>query len=286
MARSRFKRLMENYRNKKFVEAQERIFSKHTYQLQKLKDQDSSPSQLSFSPNSFYAKKVKELCKTKNVASSLKSVISEDQNPSSSRENKIRNRDPPKSLLLKHRKLLEAAVQNNYFMVNNSGFLYYPSDVNIKDKQGNSSLYYTASNANIPFSQFLLRNGAKVNLKCSEGNTPLHMAFKSNNLDIIMALIETGGDLNMLNMASQTPLAFAMRNILELLDLTEGVATVNERNVEAMMNFDNNKLLFKMNLGEGDNLNTDLTFKFERLRKMTMQIREKGKIVEFDEVKK
>lgn len=280
MARTRFKRLLENHRNRKFVEAQERIFSKHLKKLQKQKELDSSPS--SFSPSSYYARKLKEMGTGKPLLKGQKSsIISEDPNPSSAREDKIKNREPPKSLLLKHRKLLEAAVKDNFFMVNNSGFIYYPSDVNIRDKQGNSALYYTSGNANLEFSAFLLRNGAKVNLKCSEGDTPLHMAFKSNSLDMIMTLIEFGGDLNCINTRSQTPLAFASRSMLELLDLTEGVATVNERNAEAM-SFDNNKLLFKFEKNNG-NFNPELAFKFDRLRRTTMKVREKGKVVEFEE---
>ena len=276
---------MENHKNKKFVEAQERIFSKHTHKL-KQKEQDSSPSNNSFSPNSYYARKMHELSHNKPPISSMKSLSSEiDINPNSAREDRIKNRDPPKSLLLKHRKLLEAALNDNYFMVNNSGFIYYPSDVNIRDKQGNTALYYTALNANIEFSKFLLRSGAKVNMKCSGGDTPIHMAFKSNNLDIVMALIEAGGDLNVLNINSQTPLAFATRYMLEILDLTEGVATVNERNAMAVNGFDNNKLLFKVPMGDRDHLNPDLQFKFDALRKMTMKVREKGKIVEYGKEK-
>lgn len=257
-ARTRFKRLLENYRNKKFVEAQERIVSKHTEKIQRQKELgEDSPNSKSFSPSNYYNKKllqIREKYKKKPISPySCKSIISEDQNAggASSRENRIRNREPPKSLLLKHRKLLEASIKDNFFMVKNSGFLYYPNDVNIKDKNGNCALYYTASNANMEFSQFLLQNGAKVNLSCSEGNTPLHMAFKSNDLNIIMIMIESGGDLNNLNHYSQTPIAFASQYILEILDLTTGIATCNSKNIEEI-GFDNNKLLYKVPFGEKD----------------------------------
>lgn len=286
LARARFKRLLENHRNKKFVEAQERIVSKHTQKIQKQKENgDESPLRKSFSPTSFYNKKLQQLKdfnqKKTVYPFSCKSLLSEDQNPDTSREKRIRNREPPKSLLLKHRKLLEAAVKDNFFMVKNSGFIYYPNDVNIKDKNGNSALFYTAFNANLEFSKFLLKSGSKVNLSCSEGNTPLHMAFKSNDLTIIMTLIENGGDLNVLNHYSQTPLAFGSQYILEVLDLTSGIATCNSKNIEEI-NFDNNKLLYKVPTKERVLGKQDLVFKFEELRRMTAKIVENGKVMEFN----
>ena len=294
MARSRFKRLIENHRNKNFVEAQERIFSKHTHKLQKKKEEgDSSPdTKKSFSPTSFYTKKMLQYKKiSPNSNSNLQqvysttSIASDDQGnlkelPDSSRENKIRNREPPKSLLLKHRKLLEAAYKDNFFMVNNSGFIYYPSDVNIRDKTGNTALYYTASTANKQFTIFLLKHGGKPNLSCSEGNTPLHMAFQSNDVDIIMMLLEHGGDLNRLNHKAQTPLAFGSRYLLEMLDLTGGIASVNDRNSEEMK-FDNNKLLFKVPDNDRIKIKEELGFKLDELRRSTIHVKEKNKLVEF-----
>ena len=54
-ARTRFKRLLENYRNKKFVEAQERIVSKHTEKIQRQKELgEESPNSKSFSPSNYY----------------------------------------------------------------------------------------------------------------------------------------------------------------------------------------------------------------------------------------
>ncbi len=279
MARSRFKCLIENDRNQKFVETQERIVSKHKDKLQKQKEEsDYSPSDKnSFSPSSYCNRKLQQN-KTKQLRFSCKSV-SEDQSPSSSRENRIRTRDPPKSLLLKHRKLIEAAINDNYFMVNNSGFLYYPNDINIKDKLGNTALFYTALNSNVEFSRFLLKTGANVNIPCSEGNTPLHMAFKSNKIEIIMLIMEYGGDLNKLNHKAQTPLAFCSKYTLEVLDLTKGIVTVNDRNKEEM-EFDNNKLMYKL---PNNNVKFEPTlgFNFEGLRRTTMKVKEKGKILEY-----
>lgn len=90
----------------------------------------------------------------------------------------------PKTLLLKHRKLLEAAIENNFYMVGNSGFIFYKHDVDVRDKNGNCALYYTAKNKSVEFCKFLIKHEADVNLKCQEGNTPVHMAFFTNCLSV------------------------------------------------------------------------------------------------------
>lgn len=101
------------------------------------------------------------------------------------RELKIINKPPPKNLLLKHRKLLEATKQNNIFMARNSGFAYYPNDMNVKDKNENTPLYYSTKHSNIEFCQYLIEFGARVNERCEGGNTPFHLAFQINSIDVL-----------------------------------------------------------------------------------------------------
>ncbi len=63
-------------------------------------------------------------------------------------------------------------------MAKNSGFIFYPKDINIQDEKGNTALYYvTQHKENEEFIKFLLKSGADVNIKCENANTPLHMAF-------------------------------------------------------------------------------------------------------------
>lgn len=100
------------------------------------------------------------------------------------REMKIINKPPPKNLLLKHRKLLEAAKKNNIYMARNSGFVYYQNDMNIKDKKGNTALYYVTKHCNFEFCSYLIEQGAKVNEPCEEGNTPFHIAFSTNSIEV------------------------------------------------------------------------------------------------------
>lgn len=101
-----------------------------------------------------------------------------------SREQKIINKPPPKTLLLKHRKLLEAAKTNNIYMARNSGFCYYPNDMNVKDKDNNVALFYTAKHNNYDFCSFLIDLGSKVNEQCQNNNTPFHMAFETNSIEV------------------------------------------------------------------------------------------------------
>jgi hypothetical protein len=92
---------------------------------------------------------------------------------------KIKQRAPPKGLLLKHTRLFTAAKSNNITIILSAGFHYYENDVNVKDSHDNTPLYYAAKNGNKEICEFLLAHNAKVNIRCQNGNTPLHMAFFS-----------------------------------------------------------------------------------------------------------
>lgn len=86
-----------------------------------------------------------------------------------------------KGLLLKQTKLFTAIKASSIKMIIANGFVYTEEDVNIKDSEGNTPLYYAAKNKHKEICQFLLDHGANVNQACQEGNTPLHMAFASND---------------------------------------------------------------------------------------------------------
>lgn len=80
-------------------------------------------------------------------------------------------------LLLKQKKLFYGAKQGSLQIVKNSGFIFYPHDINSLDEKGNCPLYYVTKKGDEEFIEFLLRSEADVNMRCSEGNTPLHIAF-------------------------------------------------------------------------------------------------------------
>ena len=51
-------------------------------------------------------------------------------------------------------------------MAKNSGFIYYPKDVNQQDDKRNTPLYYVTKKQDDEFINFLLKRGADVNIKC------------------------------------------------------------------------------------------------------------------------
>ena len=90
-----------------------------------------------------------------------------------------------KDLPLKQRKLFYAIKVGNKSLVETSGFIYYESDVNCYDTEGNTPLYYAALSGDHDFCLFLISSGADVNMPSKNQNTPLHAAFKSNNVILI-----------------------------------------------------------------------------------------------------
>jgi len=98
---------------------------------------------------------------------------------------------PKSGFLLKHMKLFTGAKSNKYDIILKSGYYYYEEDVNIKDNDGNSPLFYAARHGNLDICKFLTEKYAKVNEPCSEGNTPLHMAFASNNTMVLIDFLLT-----------------------------------------------------------------------------------------------
>ena len=70
-------------------------------------------------------------------------------------------------------------------MAKNSGFIYYPKDVNFLDEQMKSPLFYATQHVDKDFIHFLFDLGVDVNYPCAEGNTATHLAFQSNNEELI-----------------------------------------------------------------------------------------------------
>ena len=161
---------------KKFVEMKAQMdLNKFSNFLEKVKKFDPR----SGSPRSPNIKNISSPTKLSRNASRI------EQNFDELREFKIINKSPPKNLLLKHRKLLEGAKKNNIYMVRNSGFTFYPNDMNVRDKRGNVPLYYVTKHGNLEFCTYMIEKGAKVNEKCEGGNTPFHLAFSTNSIEVL-----------------------------------------------------------------------------------------------------
>ncbi|KAL4456256.1 hypothetical protein ABPG74_014217 [Tetrahymena malaccensis] len=145
-------------------------------------------------------------------------------------------------LLLKQKKLFYAVKQGNIQIIKNSGFIYYPHDVNTLDEKGNCPLYYATKRGNEELIDFLLRQGADVNIRCQEGNTPVHLAFQLGNEKVIMSFLDKEGDLNSINDIGQTPLAFAPIKLLKLIGLDKGITNIEPQKIGQRIDFDNNKI--------------------------------------------
>lgn len=65
--------------------------------------------------------------------------------------------------MIKHKILFEAITKNNISSVKNCGFKYSGDDINIKDKKGNSPLYYSILLKHYECIEYLLANKADVN---------------------------------------------------------------------------------------------------------------------------
>ena len=147
-------------------------------------------------------------------------------------------------------KLLTSAVENTFLSFKALGAKFTPSQINKKDKKGNTALYYAVKHKNLDFAEYILGFKADVNIKCVKGTyffilgmTPLHKAFQTSNYSLICKCL-TGyhqPDLNVLDDEGKTPLAYCGRKILELLNLENGVVSVEGSSPR----FDNNRLLQK-----------------------------------------
>ncbi len=62
-------------------------------------------------------------------------------------------------------------------------------DLNVRDDQNNTALYYAVSNSFFEVTKVLLELGANVDGKNSLGNTALHKAFMTKNMLIIHLLL-------------------------------------------------------------------------------------------------
>lgn len=69
-------------------------------------------------------------------------------------------------------------------------------DLNNKDQDGNTLLYYTAMMNNDLLMIFLLVQGADPNIPCRGGIVPLHVAAEKGHLLILKALLEQRAEPN------------------------------------------------------------------------------------------
>ena len=106
------------------------------------------------------------------------------------------------------------------------------ADVNAKDNTRMTPLHEAAKVGYKDLAELLIAKGANVNAKESEGITPLQLAVKSNKKDIAELLIAKEADVNAKDNQGNTPLEWALENNWK--DVAEQMiakgADVNARN--------------------------------------------------------
>ena len=85
-------------------------------------------------------------------------------------------------------------------------------NVNAKDENGSTSLFYAASGGQIDVARFLLAQGADMAARDDLGFTPLIMAVLSNKPEIAKFLLSQGADINAKDNEGKTAMHWALQN--------------------------------------------------------------------------
>ena len=85
------------------------------------------------------------------------------------------------------------------------------SNVNSKDKDGNSLLHIAVFNNNPDIVRFLVVNASNINSKNEEGNTPLHFSIFWNYIGLFKYLLRNGADYNIVNNDLESAFMLALR---------------------------------------------------------------------------
>ncbi len=92
--------------------------------------------------------------------------------------------------------------------------LDHGANVNLRDKQGRTALFFAAQLGWTWSVEMLLKKGADVNLKDKGGKTPVMWAMGNRNLGAVELLIEKGARINEKDSAGRSPLMFAISNAI------------------------------------------------------------------------
>lgn len=93
--------------------------------------------------------------------------------------------------------LMIAVATNNLKLI--PELLRGGADINLKDKQSNSALFYAARNGNLDAVKLLLENGASINSANRAGITPLYISIHRLHPNVAQYLIERGADITTLD---------------------------------------------------------------------------------------
>lgn len=85
-------------------------------------------------------------------------------------------------------------------------------DVNKRDAEGNTPLYYACLKGNRDIVALLLDSGADATCVNNRSETPLHAAARSGNKEILGKLLMSGADVNATDNEGRTPLLCVLDN--------------------------------------------------------------------------
>ena len=91
-------------------------------------------------------------------------------------------------------------------------FLELGADPNSRTTSGGTALLQVCGWGYLDIAQCLLNAGAEVNIATTWGRTPLHQAASAGALDVVNLLLEHGADPNVSDRSEYTPLDLAEEN--------------------------------------------------------------------------
>ena len=83
-------------------------------------------------------------------------------------------------------------------------------DINEKDDNGRTALFYACGNGDKEIVKMLLEAGANASLEDNKSISPIHQGALKGNKDILKMLVEKGADINSADGKGRTPLIYAL----------------------------------------------------------------------------
>jgi len=109
--------------------------------------------------------------------------------------------------LLSNDSLIEAAKADDLKAAED--LLFRKHDVDARDENGRTALFFAAITGNEDFAQLLLRFNPKIGAIDKFGSSPVYYAAAANHVGILEILAEKGADLDKANRQGLTPLMVA-----------------------------------------------------------------------------
>ena len=109
--------------------------------------------------------------------------------------------------LLKNDRLIEAVKANDLQAAED--MLVRKHDVDARDENRRTALFYAAIHGNEDFADLLLRFNSKIGAIDKYGSSPVYYAAAANHIGIIEILAKKGANLNQQNRQGMTPLMVA-----------------------------------------------------------------------------